>query len=66
MLLSSPSVVSVSLRPHGLWPCRLCRWDFPGKNAGVGYHFLLQGLFLTQELSPCFLHLQADSLPLSH
>ena len=22
----------------------LCPWDFPGKNAGVGCHFLLQGL----------------------
>ena len=21
----------------------LCPWDFPGKNTGVGYHFLLQG-----------------------
>ena len=23
-------------------------WDFPGKNTGVGSHFLLQGIFLTQ------------------
>ena len=23
-------------------------WDFPGKNTGVGCHFLLQGIFLTQ------------------
>ena len=23
-------------------------WDFPGENTGVGYHFLLQGIFLTQ------------------
>ena len=22
----------------------LCPWDFPGKNTGVGYHFLLQGI----------------------
>ena len=30
------SVVSNSLRPHGLWPTRLlCPWDFPGKNTGV-------------------------------
>ena len=28
---------------HGLLPARLlCPWDFPGKNAGVGCHFLLQ------------------------
>ena len=24
-------------------------WDSPGKNTGVGCHFLLQGIFLTQE-----------------
>ena len=23
-------------------------WDFPGKSTGVGCHFLLQGIFLTQ------------------
>ena len=37
-----------------------------GKNTGVGYHFLLQGLFLTQGWNPHLLHGQADSLPLSH
>ena len=32
----SYSVVSDSLRPHGLQPARLlCPWDSPGKNAGV-------------------------------
>ena len=25
-----------------------CPWDSPGKNIGVGSHFLLQGIFLTQ------------------
>ena len=31
------SVVSDSLRPHGLQPTRLfCPWNFPGKNTGVG------------------------------
>ena len=42
---------------------------FPGKNTGVGCHFLLQGIFLTQILNLCLLHLlhwQVDSLPLSH
>ena len=30
--------------PHGLQPARiLCSWDIPGKNHGVGCHFLLQG-----------------------
>ena len=35
----SRSVVSDSLRPHGLQPTRLLRpWDFPGKSTGVGCH----------------------------
>ena len=39
----SRSVVSSSLRPHGVQPTRLLRpWDFPGQNTGVGCHFLLQ------------------------
>ena len=37
------SVVSDSVRPHGLQPTRLLHpWDSPGKNTGVGCHFLLQ------------------------
>ena len=40
----SHSVVPDSLRPHGLQPTRLlCPWDFPGKDTGMGCHFLLQG-----------------------
>ena len=39
----SRSVMSDSLRPHGLQPTRLLRpWDFPGKSTGVGCHCLLQ------------------------
>ena len=35
-------VMSDSLQPHGLQPTRLiCPWDSPGKNTGVGCHFLL-------------------------
>ena len=36
----------------------LCPWDFPGKNTGVGYHFLLQATFLTQGSNrlQCLLH----------
>ena len=34
---------------HELQPLRLLlTWGFPGKNTGVGCHFLLQGIFLTQ------------------
>jgi len=33
--------------------CRLlCPWDSPGKNAGVGCHALLQGIFPTQGWNP--------------
>ena len=42
----SCSVVSDSLRPHGLSSARLLHpWTSPGKNIGVGCHFLLQGIF---------------------
>ena len=37
------SVVSNSVRPHRGQPTRLRHpWDSPGKNTGVGCHFLLQ------------------------
>ena len=43
------SVMSDFLRPHWLQTARLlCPRDSPGKNTGVGYHALLQGIFLTQ------------------
>ena len=41
-------------------------WDFPGKNTGVGCHFLLQGIFKTQRLKPCLLIACEVLLPLSH
>ena len=45
------------LHTHGLQPARLlCPWDSPGKNIGVGCHFLLQGIFPTQESNPGLLH----------
>ena len=43
-----------------------CGWQQHG-NAGVGWHSLLQGIFLTQESNPhllCLLRWQAGSLPL--
>ena len=44
------SVVSDSVRPHGLQPTRLLRpWDSPGKNTGVGCHFLLQCMIVESE-----------------
>ena len=35
----------------------LCARNFPGKNTGVGCHFLLQGIFPAQGSNPCLLHL---------
>ena len=34
----------------------LCPWDSPGKNTGVGCHFLLQGIFPTQGSKPGLPH----------
>ena len=39
--------------------------DSPGKNTGVGCHFLLQGTFPNQGLNPSLLHGQVGSLPLA-
>ena len=39
---------------------------FPGKNTGMGCHFPLQGIFLTQGQNPHLLNWQAGSLPPSH
>ena len=53
----SHSVMSNSLRPHGLYPTRiLSPWDFPGKSTGGGCHFLLQGIFPTQGSNAGLLH----------
>ena len=60
----SCSVVSSSLQPHGLQPVGFLRpWDFPGKGTGVGCHFLLHRVFLTQGSNPGLPALQADALP---
>ena len=48
----SRSVVSNSLRPHGLYS----PWNSPAQNTGEGSHSLLQGIFQTQGLNsglPC-------------
>ena len=42
--------MSNSVRPHRRQPTRLlCPWDSPGKNTGVGCHFLLQGMKVKSE-----------------
>ena len=40
----SDSGIPWTITHHGFF----CPWDFPGKNIGVGCHFLLQGIFSTQ------------------
>ena len=47
---SVASVVSDSVRPHRRQPTRLPGpWDSPGKNTGVGCHFLLQSMKVKSE-----------------
>ena len=42
--------MSDSVQPHGLQPTRLPHpWDSPGKNTGVGCHFLLQCMKVKSE-----------------
>ena len=50
MLLLSHFSLSDSVRPHRRKPTRLPRpWDSPGKNTGVGCHFLLQCMKVKSE-----------------
>ena len=42
--------MSNSVRPYRWQPTRLpCPWDYPGKNTGVGCHFLLQCMKVKSE-----------------
>ena len=57
----SHSVMSNSLRPHGLQPTRLLRpWDLPGQSTGLGCHCLLLG---PSQASPNLLTLELLLLP---
>ena len=62
------SVVSNSLRPHGLQPTRLlCPLVSPGKNTGEGFHALLLGIFPTQGSNPGLLLVGSRlSYPVAH
>ena len=63
----SCSVVSDSLRPHGLQATRLpSPWNSPGETTGVGSHSLLWGIFRTQGSNPRFLHYRLILYLLSH
>ena len=56
------SVMSDSLWPHGLYS----PWNSSGQNTGMGRHFLLQGIFLTQGSNPGLSHYRHISYQLSH
>ena len=55
-----------------MWPCGpqptrlLCPWDASGKNTGMGWHALLQGIFPTQGSNPGFPHCRKILHCLSH
>ena len=51
-LFVAPGIVAARL---------LCQWNFPGKNTGVGCHFLFQGIFLTQGLNSSLLQKWSES-----
>ena len=63
-------VMSDSLQPYGLQPAKPTRlfhpWDFPSKNIEVGCHFLLQGIFPTQESNPGLPHCRRSLYHLSY
>ena len=58
----SSSVMSNSLRPHGLYS----PWKSPGQNTGVGSLSLLQGIFPTQGSNPALSHCRWILYQLSH
>ena len=58
----SRSVVSNSLRPHGLYS----PWNSLGQNTGVGSCSLLQGIFPTQGMDPGLPHCRWILYQLSH
>ena len=61
------SIESDTLWPHGVQPARfLCPWASPGKNTGVGCHFLLQRIFQIHGSNPGLLHCRQILYPLSH
>ena len=60
-------MVSDCLNPWTVACTRLLRpWDSPGKSTGVGCHFLLQGIFLTQGSNLGLPHCRQMLYPLSH
>ena len=63
----SVKVMFDSLQLHGLQPARLlCPYNSPGKNTGMGSHFHLQWIFLTQGSNRSLLYCRKIPHHLSH
>ena len=63
------SCVQLFAVPQTSLPGSFVNGVFSGKNPGAGFHFPIQGIFLTQGLNPCLLcplHWHLGSLPLSY
>ena len=52
--------------PMNCSPPGSCPWESPGKNTGVDFHALLQGIYPTQRLNPDLLHFRHILYCLSH
>ena len=65
ILVVSLSCVQLFTTPRPVARQTLCPWDAPGKNTGVGCHFLLQGMFLTQRpnITGILCHLSHQGTP---
>ena len=50
----------------GGWNYKGSPWNYPGKNTGIGSHFPLQGIFLTQGSNLGLLHCRQILSHLSH
>ena len=57
-----PTVMSNSLRPHGLYSS----WNSPGQNTGAGSLSLLQGIFPTHRSNPRLPHCRQILYQQSH
>ena len=53
--IQSISLVCLFVTPWTVACSLLCPWDFPGKNTGMGSHFLLHGIIPIQGSNPHFL-----------
>ena len=62
----SLSCVQLFVSPWTIAIRFLCPWNSPGKNIGVGCHFLLQGIFLIQGLNSGLPHCRQTLYQLSH